>query len=127
MFSHILLCALLYAMLTIARAPNIWGIGKAKDGSNPFENIQTKICANLSNQFEWPLFFYIICLLLIISENAINHHYTILAWCFIVGRIAHSYIQIFTANIRLRGIVFTINFLAVFLMWILFVIENITL
>jgi len=44
-----------------------------------------------------------------------------LAWIFIAGRILHSAVQILTRNVRLRGVVFTINFLAVLGLWILVV------
>jgi len=118
MFTHVLLTGVLYAFLTFARAPSVWGIGKRKDGSNPWGNLEPKISANLTNQFEWPLFFYAVCLILISDGNEINASYIWLAWLFIGGRIIHSLVHIFTNNVRLRGLVFTINFLAVFLMWV---------
>lgn len=40
-----------------------------------------------------------------------------LAWVFIGGRLLHSYVQIITGNVRLRGLVFTLNFLAVIGLW----------
>ena len=116
-FFHILWCALLYALLTVARAPVVWGVGQSKDGSNPFSNIQPKISANLSNQFEWPIFFYVACVLLIAMEEPIDSVHIYLAWVFVIGRVLHSIVQIFTDNIRLRGMVFTINFVAVLAMW----------
>jgi hypothetical protein len=119
MFAHITLVALLYALLTVVRAPTVWGIGARKDGSNPWKNIEPRINANLKNQFEWPLFFYIACMLLIIQGNMISTVHIWLSWIFIVGRLTHSYIHIFTSNIRLRGAVFTINFVAVLGIWIL--------
>ena len=122
---HIVWCALLYALLTIARAPVVWGVGQRKDGSNPFSNIQPKISANLSNQFEWPLFFYIVCVLLIVMGEPIDSVQIYLAWVFVIGRVLHSIVQIFTDNIRLRGMVFTVNFVAVLAMWVLLVIEHI--
>ena len=42
-----------------------------------------------------------------------------LAWIFVAGRVLHSAVQILTRNVRLRGVVFTINFLAVLGLWIL--------
>lgn len=116
MTMHIALAALLYSALTIARAPKIWGIGQRADGSNPWASIEPRISANLSNQFEWPLFFYIACLLLIQLE-ASSQTAVALAWIFIAGRVVHSVVQVCTTNIRLRGLVFTINFLAVLGMW----------
>jgi hypothetical protein len=35
MVVHVGLTALLYVLLTVARAPKVWGIGKQADGSNP--------------------------------------------------------------------------------------------
>lgn len=116
MAMHIALAALLYSALTVARAPKIWGIGQRPDGSNPWASIESRISANLSNQFEWPLFFYIACLLLIQFE-ASSQTAVALAWVFVAGRVVHSTVQICTTNIRLRGLVFTINFLAVLGMW----------
>jgi hypothetical protein len=116
MAMHIALAALLYSALTVARAPKIWGIGRRSDGSNPWADIEPRISANLSNQFEWPLFFYAACLLLI-QFGASSQTAVTLAWTFIAGRVAHSAVQIFTTNIRLRGLVFTINFLAVLGLW----------
>jgi hypothetical protein len=45
-----------------------------------------------------------------------------LAWVFILGRVIHSGVQILTDNVRLRGLVFTINFLAVLAMWCLLIL-----
>ena len=116
MAAHVAFTAFLYALLTVARAPKIWNIGQRQDGSNPWATVEPRISANLSNQFEWPLFFYAACLLLIHShiESAVA---VPLAWVFIGGRVMHSYIQICTTNVRVRGLVFTINFLATLGLW----------
>lgn len=116
MFTHVVFTAFLYVILTAVRAPSIWGIGKRPDGSNPWADIEPRISRNLSNQFEWPLFFYVACVILLFREpESIT---LILAWVFIGGRFLHSTIQILTTNVRLRGIVFTINFLAVLGLWV---------
>ena len=116
MAAHVAFTALLYALLTVARAPKVWGIGQRQDGSSPWAAVEPRISANLSNQFEWPLFFYVACLLLI-QTHVESSLAVLLAWVFIGGRIAHSYIQICTTNIRTRGLVFTINFLATLGLW----------
>jgi hypothetical protein len=119
MAAHVTLAAVLYVLLTVARAPAIWGIGRKPDGSNPWAGIEPRISANLSNQFEWPLFFHAACLILLqFPENRIA---LLLAWIFVAGRVLHSAVQILTGNIRLRGIVFTVNFLAVLGLWTLVV------
>ena len=112
--------AMLYVALTVARAPKIWGVGKRSDGSNPFTDVEPRISANLSNQFEWPMFFFAACILLMLFDR-VSGAALALAWVFVVGRVLHSGVQILTKNIRLRGIIFTINFLAVLGMWVLVV------
>jgi hypothetical protein len=118
MAAHVGLTSLLYVLLTIARAPEVWGIGRRDDGSSPWAAIEPRISANLSNQFEWPVFFHAACLLLI-QNGAEGDAAVLLAWAFVVGRLAHSYVQVLTTNIRLRGLVFTINFLATLGLWAL--------
>jgi hypothetical protein len=121
--AHIFWCALLYALLTVARAPAVWGVGRKVDGSNPFQNIQTKISANLTNQFEWPVFFHVLCVMLYLEQSAVTSAMMLMAWAFVIGRVLHSLVQICSSNVRIRGLVFTINFLAVIAMWILFLFK----
>jgi hypothetical protein len=116
MAAHVAWTVVLYALLTVVRAPSIWGLGRRQDGSNPWSAVERRVSANLSNQFEWPLFFYAACLLLI-ELRATDSVQVWLAWAFVTGRFVHSFVQVLTTNIRLRGIVFTINFLAVIGMW----------
>lgn len=119
MAAHVALAALLYVLLTVARAPAVWGIGRRPDGSNPWASVEPRISANLSNQFEWPLFFHAACLVLLqLQPDPIA---IALAWVFVAGRVVHSAVQVLASNIRLRGLVFTINFLAVLGLWVLVV------
>lgn len=115
MTAHVALAAFLYVLLTVARAPSIWGIGRLPDGSNPWSSIEPRISANLSNQFEWPLHFHVACLMLL--QREVGDAAIALAWIFIGGRLLHSLVQILTTNVRLRGLVFTVNFLAVLGLW----------
>ena len=124
MAAHVGLTALLYVLLTVARAPAVWGLGRRADGSNPWADVEPRISANLSNQFEWPLFFHAACLLLI-QQPAVPGFQLGLAWTFVAGRLVHSGVQVLTRNVRLRGAVFTVNFVAVLGMWIGLVIRAI--
>lgn len=113
---HVGWTAFLYAVLTFVRAPTAWGVGALADGSNPWSSLEQRVSGNLSNQFEWPLLFYVVCLLLV-GLGAVDSSQIWLAWIFVAGRIVHSGVQIAVAGVRLRGIVFTINFVAVLVMW----------
>lgn len=116
MAAHVVLTAFLYALLTAVRAPTVWGLGRVPDGSNRWVNVERRVSANLSNQFEWPLFFHLACVLLL--QNAVVDGLAVgLAWVFVAGRVLHSVVQILTSNVRLRGIVFTINFVATLGLW----------
>ena len=121
---HVALTAFLYVLLTVARAPAMWGLGRRLDGSNPWSAVEPRISANLSNQFEWPLFFHVACLFFLQFQP--TQTAVALAWTFVGGRILHSAVQILTSNIRLRGVVFTINFLAVLGLWYLVVAASAT-
>lgn len=124
MAAHVALATILYALLTVARAPAAWGFGRRADGGNPWAEMEPRISANLSNQFEWPLFFHVACLLLLPSQP--GYLAVVLAWIFIAGRVLHSAVQIVTRNVRLRGVVFTVNFLAVLGLWLLLVLAPAT-
>jgi hypothetical protein len=115
MAAHVAFAALLYVLLTVARAPTVWGYGRRPDGSNPFATYEPRISANLSNQFEWPLFFHVACLLLLHAQP--GPVVLALAWLFVFGRLLHSAVQILGRSVRLRGLVFTLNFLAVLGLW----------
>ena len=43
MVAHVTLAGLLFTLLTIARAPAIWGIGRRGDGSNPWASVEPRI------------------------------------------------------------------------------------
>ena len=115
MAAHVALAATLYALLTVVRAPAIWGVGRLPDGRNPWAAFEPRISANLSNQFEWPLLFYVACVLLM--RHPSDPLATALAWTFVGGRVLHTGVQVFTRNVRLRGLVFMVNFLAVLGLW----------
>lgn len=123
MSAHVALAAALYALLTIARAPAVWGLGRRADGSNPWARLEPRISANLSNQFEWPVLFHVACLVLIQPGTA-HRSALVLAWAFVGGRLLHSAVQIGTANVRLRGLVFMVNFLAVLGLWALVLVAS---
>jgi hypothetical protein len=114
---------MLYVLLTIFRAPTVWGVGAKPDGTNPFAKFEPRVSANLTNQFEWPVLFYAVCILLTACPELYKPIYLLLAWFFIIGRVLHTGVQIFIANIRLRGLIFTINFLAVLSMWLVLALE----
>jgi hypothetical protein len=105
---------LLYIWLTIARRRAVQaGEVKYDDFARHDEpHDVARIAYNLSNQFELPVIFYVVVVLLIATNNVAPID-VIVAWVFVAGRVAHTLIQCRTDNVPLRGQVFLINFVGV--------------
>jgi hypothetical protein len=71
-----------------------------------------RITRNLANQFELPVIFYALAVLLIATGN-VTLLDVIAAWVFVAGRIVHTAVQCLTDNVPLRGQVFLVNFAGV--------------
>lgn len=71
-----------------------------------------RITRNLANQFELPVLFYTLVVLLVTAGDVTTFD-VVAAWVFFAGRVLHTTVQTLTDNVRLRGRVFAINFLAV--------------
>ncbi len=76
-----------------------------------------RIAANLSNQFEAPVLFHLLTMVLWMQAEARPLDIA-LAWVFLAGRVLHTGVQTLTTNVALRGAVFSINFLALCALWI---------
>jgi hypothetical protein len=115
MLAHIGLIFFLYAWLTIARTRAV------RDGETKYSCFVlgrdeplhvARITRNLANQFELPVIFYALVVLLIALDRVTVVDIAA-AWIFVGGRLAHTLVQTLTDNVPLRGQVFTVNFLAV--------------
>jgi hypothetical protein len=106
---------MLYGWLTLARKRAV-GRGEVDFSafvlgrSEPLE--AARIARNLANQFELPVIFYTVVVLLLLFRQ-VTFMDVITAWVFVAGRVVHSLVQTLTDNVPLRGQVFVINFLAV--------------
>jgi hypothetical protein len=106
---------MLYVWLTVVR------VGAVRRGEVKYSCFVTsreeprqvaRVSRNLSNQFELPVIFYTMVVLLI-ALGRVGMVDVIAAWVFVAGRVIHTLVQTLTDNVPLRGKVFTINFLAV--------------
>ena len=71
-----------------------------------------RITRNLGNQFELPVIFYAVVVLLV-SLGRVASIDVIAAWLFVAGRVVHTLVQTLTDDVVLRGRVFLISFAAV--------------
>jgi hypothetical protein len=106
---------LLYAWLTCARAQAVRR-GEVDYSSFEFNREEppavARIRLNLANQFELPVLFYALVVLLV-ALGKVTMFDVIAAWVFLAGRVIHTAVQTLTDNVPLRGQVFMINALAV--------------
>lgn len=115
LLAHIGLIVFLYAWLTVARAQ---AVRSGETDTSCFvlgrdEPLRVaRITRNLSNQFELPVLFYALVVLLI-ALGRVTWIDVAAAWVFVAGRVVHTSVQTLTDNVKLRGQVFMINFLAV--------------
>ena len=115
MLAHIGWVFMLYAWLTYARtrAVKLGEIDTSCFVLGRDEPLHVaRITRNLANQFELPVVFYALVVLLIALGRVMPFD-VIVAWIFVLGRVLHTLVQTWTDDVPLRGRVFTINFLAV--------------
>lgn len=79
------------------------------------ENVQ-KINNNIRNQFEVPVLFYVLAIILWVL-GAAGALALLLAWLFVASRIVHAYVHIGTNHVPTRRAVFTIGVLIVIAMF----------
>jgi hypothetical protein len=77
-----------------------------------------KVANCYRNQFELPVIFYALCLITIMV-NAASLLTALLAWFFVLLRIAHAYIHCTSNRVPRRGLVFALGFLMLVLMAII--------
>lgn len=122
---HLLLLVGLYAWLTVERLFNVRsGRGRYDDLVTPGGDSgrAARISANLSNQFEAPVLFHLLMLVLWMSSMATTADLWF-AWIFLAGRLLHTGVQTLTRNVPLRGLVFSINFGALGVLWAWFLVR----
>lgn len=115
MLAQIGLTFFLYAWLTYARWQAVRSgavdYGCFELGREEPRDV-ARITRNLANQFELPVIFYALVVLLV-ATGRVTAIDVIAAWVFFAGRVVHTLVQTLTDKVRLRGQVFMINFLAV--------------
>ena len=111
---------IIYAMVSGRRLSAVRaGKAKASDFKVPFVEPEptATVARNLVNQFELPSLFYAICIILYLV-NGVNDATLVLAWLFVLSRIAHSFIHVTTNNVRHRRPIFIFGYLVNAILWL---------
>ena len=80
------------------------------------------VAANLCNQFELPVLFYVVCLTLHVT-NGVNYLTLALAWIFVLTRYFHAWVHLTSNNLRLRSRSFFAGAVVLALAWIWFALH----
>jgi hypothetical protein len=119
MMAHAFLIFCLYGLLVRRRAAVV-NAGKVERSAfleNHAEPEESRVVNKaIANQFELPVLFYAISILLFMME-ADNIVSVSLAWLFVLSRYLQAYMHI-TGNLPLRRASFMAGFVSLFLMWL---------
>jgi hypothetical protein len=80
---------------------------------------------NLSNQFETPVLFYVLTGIAIYIR-ATDVVMVVLAWVFVVTRVAHAYVHLTTNHVPTRFRIFLVGVVTLMAMWLLLVLRLLT-
>ncbi|TPP10012.1 MAPEG family protein [Rhizobium glycinendophyticum] len=119
MMAHAFLVFCLYGLLVrrraaVVRAGKIDRSAFLENHAEPEES--RAVNKAIANQFELPVLFYAISILLFMME-ADNILSVSLAWLFVLSRYLQAYMHI-TGNLPLRRASFMAGFVSLFLMWL---------
>lgn len=90
------------------------------DGKEP-DHIRY-VSRNLSNLFETPVLFYTACLVAYIS-NSVSMALVIIAWIYVLLRVAHTGIHTTSNKVRIRFNLFALSYFFLVAMWIMIAIQ----
>lgn len=121
--AHAFLVFCLYALLVVRRAAVVRSgkVERIAFRENLAEPEESRVVNRaIANQFELPVLFYALSVLLFITE-ADNIVAVVLAWIFVAARYVQVAMQL-TGNLPLRRLFFMIGFVTLFLMWLWLVV-----
>ncbi|MER9296030.1 MAPEG family protein [Mesorhizobium sp. M0621] len=123
--AHVLLIYIVYAALGRRRYGAIRS-GEAKAGQFKVRSTEpassVTVAANLTNQFELPVLFYVLCLTLHLT-NGVNYLTLALMWIFVASRYFHAWIHLTSNHLLLRSRSFFVGAVILLLGWIWFALH----
>ncbi|RUZ71899.1 hypothetical protein EN943_32225 [Mesorhizobium sp. M7A.F.Ca.US.006.01.1.1] len=123
--AHVLLIYIVYCVLGRRRYGAIRS-GEAKPGQFKVRSTEpassVTVAANLTNQFELPVLFYVLCLTLHLT-NGVNYLTLALMWIFVASRYFHAWVHLTSNNLLLRSRSFFVSAVILLLGWIWFALH----
>jgi hypothetical protein len=82
----------------------------------------TQISNCFDSQLQLPLLFYVLVILAWVTRQA-DLVFVVMAWLFVLARLAHAYVHTTSNHVPTRFWVFAVGMLVLLLMWIIFAIR----
>ena len=82
----------------------------------------TQISNCYDSQFQIPVLFYVLVILAWITRQA-DLLFVVMAWIFVLSRLAHAYIHTTSNHVPTRFRAFAVGMLVLLLMWIIFALR----
>ena len=82
----------------------------------------TQISNCYDSQFQIPVLFYVLVILAWITRQA-DLLFVVMAWIFVLSRLAHAYIHTTSNHVPTRFRAFAVGMLVLLLMWIIFAVR----
>ena len=83
---------------------------------------ETQIANAYHNQLELPVLFYVLTILAIITRHA-DLLFVVLAWVFVILRLAHAYIHLTSNHVGRRFAAFAASVVVLLVMWVIFILQ----
>lgn len=81
-----------------------------------------KVGNSFHNQFEMPLFFYVLVVLALITQKA-DLLFVLLSWVFVVSRLVHAFIHTTSNIVKWRGMSYVVGVFVLLAMWVIFAVR----
>ena len=117
--------ALLIWMASVRTASVTRGETKLRDialGQSAWPAKPTQISNCYDSQFQIPLLFYVLVVLAWMTKQA-DLIFVVMAWIFVLSRLAHAYIHTGSNHVPTRFRVFAVGMIVLLLMWIVFAVR----
>ena len=122
-FVQVLLTFVVYGLLAVARGRAIAAMDRGSRGAElalgrvVWPPDAAKRAANQRNQFELPVLFYAVVAFALLTKG-VDFLLLLLAWLFVLSRLAHAAIHVGPNRIRWRSPVFALGLLILAGMWL---------
>mgnify|MGYP001444762858 CR=1 FL=1 len=119
--AFVLYCWMAYYRVTLIRSGQVHPRDIALREPNWPPHV-LKVANAAHNQLETPILFYVLTILAIVTQKA-DLAFVVLAWIFVLVRIAHAYVHVTSNRVSVRGPVFGLGLMILMVMWLIFIVR----